>query len=346
MMAFSGIGCGKKAKERLANTWPDVQGKDLPIPFPLTEAEVAELRTSLLEEGVDHAGEPLAVEEPPGTEEVEDSLDGEEAPPSEWAPDPLQGADLDQIALDRAIDRGDHLANKRLGCAECHGADYAGKLVADAKPVWVWYAPNITRSGLTRDYTAADWDRIVRHGVKPDHTNATMPAVDYMRLSDREVSDLAAYIHSLPAVERVQPETRYGLVGKMLMGSGKMPLAAEDIEHDADVPIYPPDESVSVEFGKHIAQPCVGCHGLEFNGGPIPGGPPSWPDAANLTQADDGLKGWTETDFLQAMREGRRPDGTDIDKVMPWELLGQLSDTELKSMWMYLETLEAIPTGE
>ena len=219
-------------------------------------------------------------------------------------------------------------------------------MVADAMPVWTWIAPNITKGGLTKDYKGADWDRIIRHGIKPDHTNATMPAIDYMRLSDREVSDVAAYIHSMPAVETIQPDTKYGFIGKMLMGSGKLPIAAEEIEHTAQTPEYPPEEALSLEFGQHVSQPCVGCHRLDFNGGPIAGGPPSWPPATNLTQTEDGLKGWTEADFMVAMRQGKRPDGTELHPAMPWPILSQLTDTELKSMWMYLETLEAVPTGE
>jgi mono/diheme cytochrome c family protein len=91
---------------------------------------------------------------------------------------------------------GAALVNGRLGCAECHGSDGRGKLVADAQPVWTWYAPNITRGGVTRDYRAADWDRIVRHGVKKDGSTATMPSMDFMQLSDQELSDAAAYYNA------------------------------------------------------------------------------------------------------------------------------------------------------
>jgi hypothetical protein len=45
------------------------------------------------------------------------------------------------------------------------------------------------------------------------------------------------------------------------------------------------------------------------------------------------------------MREGKRPDGSDLNPAMPWPILGKLSDLELKSMWLYLASLEPAPMG-
>ena len=316
---------------RLAKTWPGVKGKDLPVPYPLTTAEVQQLRAEFKAAGKDHAGKPLR------------SVIGEDG--IQTTRDPLIGADLQAMAMERAKLRGKHLYTVRLACKECHGADLGGRLIVDAQPVWTWYGPNISQGGLTKNYTVADWDRIIRHGVKPDNTSATMPAIDYMALSDREISDLITYARSMPAVERVQPPTQLGPVGHLLLASGKMPIAAELIDHEQKTVDIPPKEAVSVEYGRHIAQPCVGCHRLEFEGGPIAAGPPDWPAAPNLTQAGN-LKKWTEADFLKAMRTGVRPDGSSLNPVaMPWPVLKQMSDLELRAIWAYLSTLKPVPTG-
>ena len=46
------------------------------------------------------------------------------------------------------------------------------------------------------------------------------------------------------------------------------------------------------------------------------------------------------------MREGKRPDGTDINPVaMPWPAFSQMTDTELAALWLYLETLPPTPYG-
>ena len=49
--------------------------------------------------------------------------------------------------------------------------------------------------------------------------------------------------------------------------------------------------------------------------------------------------GWTESDFVRAMREGLRKDGTALAPQMPWQAYRQMSDTELKALWAYLQTV-------
>jgi len=315
---------GSAAQARLGRTWPEVKGKDIPIPFPLTEAEIEALRQ-----------EALAALPPP----VEGA---EPAAPV----DPLAGVDLQAIAMDRAVARGKVLVGGRLPCTECHGQDGGGTLIVDAQPVWTWYAPNITRGGRTKDYAPSDWDRIVRHGVKKDGTTATMPAVDFMSLSDQEVSDLAAFFTSLEPKEAAQPDTVIGPVGRMLLATGTMPLSAELIDHAKVNPVYPPDPALTVEYGGHVAATCVGCHRVDFSGGPIAQGPPDWPPAKNLTPAPDGLAGWTEGDFLRVFHEGKKPDGTAVAQPMAMVTKLNVTDTELKAVFMYLQTIEAKPTGE
>ena len=249
--------------------------------------------------------------------------------------------------MERAIARGKRLAHVNLGCAECHGADGSGTLVADAMPVWIWWAPNITSGGLTKDYTAADFDRIIRHGVKKNGQNGTMPAEDYKNLSDREVSDLAAWVRSLPPSDVVRPELQVGPMGNILIGMGVLPIAAEMIDHDMTHKELPPEPAVTKEFGNHLANTCIGCHREHWEGGKIAQGPPDWPPAPNLTPHEEGdLKGWTEQDFINLMRTGKRPDGSEVHTAMPWEMLSQSTDVELKAMWLHFQSIEPRPTGK
>src|SRR5262245_19901909 len=100
-----------------------------------------------------------------------------------------------------------------------------------------------------------------------------MPSLEFINLSDHELSDIAAYIRSLPPVDRDLGPVRF---------------------------------------------------------------------VANITPHGTGLKEWTEGDFFRALREGRRKDGTEIAAQMPWRLYGQMSDTELKAIWAYLQTVPAV----
>jgi hypothetical protein len=89
-------------------------------------------------------------------------------------------------------------------------------------------------------------------------------------------------------------------------------VPAEMIDHEGPRPTAPPP-GVTVEYGAYLAVGCTGCHGEGFSGGPIPGISPDWPEAANITQdPETGIGGWTREDFYRAMREGRRPDGTEL----------------------------------
>ena len=57
------------------------------------------------------------------------------------------------------------------------------------------------------------------------------------------------------------------------------------------------------------------------------------------------MKSWTETDFVHAMRKGKRPDGSSIAKAMPWESYRKMTDVELGALWQFLRSLPAVPKG-
>ena len=317
-----------QTKARLARTWPDVKGVEVPVPWPLTDADVSELREKKKAELVAQTPEAASTD-------------------TAVAPDPLAGVDLTAVAMERAVERGEYLMTVRLGCAECHGHDLAGKLVADAQPVWTWYAPNITRGGLTKDFKSADWDRAIRHGVLPDDRSSTMPAGDYVGLSDRELSDIIAYAKSLPPSDKVQPPTVIGPLGKMLIGFGVMPIDTETIDHAKPHLAIPPEAAVTVEYGAHLASACVGCHRTTYNGGKIAQGPPDWPPAMNLTPGGE-LASWTEDDFLKTLRTGVRPNGEPLKKPMAdfTTTAQKMSDLELKAIFLFLQSLPPLPDGK
>jgi mono/diheme cytochrome c family protein len=130
-------------------------------------------------------------------------------------------------------------------------------------------------------------------------------------------------------------------LAKFLAVAGKMPvLISAEVINPAARPVVKPAEENSPAFGKYLVEAsCIGCHGPELSGGPIEGGDPSWPPAANLRQS--GLGDWKEDDFIKAMKTGQTPKG----KTLRAPMLGmveygkQLNDTELKAMWGYISTL-------
>lgn len=294
---------------------------DFPIPFPLTEAEIAEVTQA------------------------------QGAPTNGGAPtdgDAPAEVDLDAIAVARAVERGDHLVHARYGCVECHGQNFGGGVMVDDPMLGRLLGPNITAGpgGRTAAYTAGDWDRIVRHGVRPDGRPAAMPSSDFRRMSDQELSDVVAYIRSRPVVDNTVPPVTLGPVGKILMATGKLPLSADLItDHQGPHAVAPPTSVADVTFGEHLAGICTGCHGETFTGGPVPGGDPSWPPAADLTPSGR-LGGWTQEQFATTLRTGKRPDGTEL--LPPMSLMAvyaqRMTDTEISALYLYLKSLPTVRT--
>ena len=79
----------------------------------------------------------------------------------------------------------------------------------------------------------------------------------------------------------------------------------------------------------------------------MPGGPPDWPAAANLTPGNNSaMVRYPDAKAFAAMfRGGKRPDGTPI-AVMPFDSLRKMSDTDLAAIHAFLKTLPARPAGE
>lgn len=262
-----------------------------------------------------------------------------------------EGVDAEVLALERAIERGRHLLTARYACNDCHGEDFGGGVMVDDPAMGRLLGPNLTRGegSIVRDYTIADWDRAVRHGLRKDGRPALMPSEDFMAMSDQELSDIVAYIGSLPPVDNHVPPSTLGPIGKVLVATGKFPLSAELIgKHDiAHRPLPPPAEA-SVEFGGHIAQTCTGCHRQNFEGGPIVQGPPNWAPATNLTPHETGLSGYDYESFVRVMKEGIRPNGESVRAPMDVAIAyaAKMTETELEALWLYFNSLSPIPMGK
>ncbi|RMF17909.1 MAG: cytochrome C [Candidatus Dadabacteria bacterium] len=252
--------------------------------------------------------------------------------------------------LQRAIARGRHLVMARYGCADCHGEDLGGGTMIDDPAIGNIFGPNLTsgEGGVTQNMTMADWDRIIRHGVRRDGTAAIMPSQDFADMSDQELSDIVAFIRSLPPVDRTMPARSFGPIGLVLVATGKFQLAAEHLAGIEDHIALPPDSGETIAFGKHLAATCRGCHGSALSGGPIIGGAPDWPPAANLTPHEQGLADWNYKQFAALMRTGNRPDGTRVRTPMDNVIATtrNMSETELRALWLYLQSLKPLATDQ
>jgi len=50
-------------------------------------------------------------------------------------------------------------------------------------------------------------------------------------------------------------------------------------------------------------------------------------------------------DFTRALREGRRPSGTEINPFMPWRSYRRMTDDEIGALWLYVQSVPPKPYG-
>jgi hypothetical protein len=230
------------------------------------------------------------------------------------------------------------------GCRDCHVADLGGQVLIQSGAFGVIPAPNLTagRGGVGATYTDADYERAIRHGMRPNGKSLViMPSADYQQATDEDVGRIIAYIRQVPAVDREAPARRAGPILRMLLVmQGDQMLQASAAEqttsHTASLPAGP-----TVEYGRYMTSGCRGCHGQDYSGGPT--GEPGAPPARNITpDSATGIGAWTRDDFARAVRTGRRPDGAELSSAMPWSAFSVATDDEVTAMYLYLRTVPAV----
>jgi mono/diheme cytochrome c family protein len=248
---------------------------------------------------------------------------------------------------DASVERGAHLVRSVGACVLCHGQDLGGGVYADMGPVGIVAGPNLTRGrgGLATTFELADWVRAIRYGVRRDGTSLIMmPSEEFTNLSDEDVSSIVAYLEQAPPVDREVPASTFRPVGRALLATGRLEiLTAPKTKHPrtiANIPV-----KAGRDYGRYLADVsgCHGCHGDGLSGGQV-AGPPGLPPASNLTPA--GLGKWTERDFVRAIRQGLKLDGTPINEFMPWKVYAAMTDVELHALWEYLESVPSRPFGQ
>jgi mono/diheme cytochrome c family protein len=248
-----------------------------------------------------------------------------------------------------SVARGGYLFASR-GCAECHGADGGGRVFIDEPGGLRVRAPNISPgvAGVVRDYSVEDWVRTLRHGVKPDGRPLfIMPSEDYNRLTDIDTAALIAYLRQMPPATGGGMTINLPLAVRLAYGFGIVTDAAAKIDHQLP-PQAPVQEGVTAEHGAYVAASCMGCHGAGLSGGQIPGAPPSWPAAANLTPGEgSAMQRYADADaFVAMMRSGQRGDGTSVSAVMPFKTFAAMNLVDLTALHLYLRSLPPRPLGE
>jgi mono/diheme cytochrome c family protein len=174
----------------------------------------------------------------------------------------------------------------------------------------------------------------IRAFASRDRTMESIQAGHLVGVTSRQVGGQSlteAVLRACP------PFRRQAIIGRLANGDDDRMVAAACVA-GAGVWWWPDSAS---GHGRYLAD-VSGCHGPGLSGGQV-AGPDNLPPAANLTPA--GLGRWTQADFVRAIREGRRPDGSAVNEFMPWRAYGAMTDAELESLSLYLRSVPAKPSA-
>jgi mono/diheme cytochrome c family protein len=240
------------------------------------------------------------------------------------------------------VSRGQRLVTAR--CASCHGENLSGSVLFNDPVLGKIVAPNISggRGNGGQAIKDADFVRAIRHGI--DHTGRpllVMPSESFYYLNDNDLGDMIAYLNSTKAAGGDLPVTHIQPMGAILIGAGAFGklIPAEEIAHQAARP-SPIEPGVTQAYGDYLVRTgqCRTCHGQVLSGGKD--SDPNAPPAPDITMSGE-LSGWSQKDFLRAIRTGTTPSGHQLNANMPWKYLGQMTDEELMAIWLYLQSLPA-----
>ena len=110
---------------------------------------------------------------------------------------------------------------------------------------------------------------------------------------------------------------QYGSIFPIAPAVGLFTPAAESIDHIAARPADPAP-GATIEYGRYLSAICSECHGGELSGK---------------------LVDWKQEDFNKAVRTGILPNGRRLPSAMSPKTFGELNDTELAALWLYLQSL-------
>lgn len=246
--------------------------------------------------------------------------------------------DLVVAGTPEQVARGEYLANSF--CTSCHsldgelplagGVDLAGDL---SIPLGSFVSQNLTPAGPLQEWSDGEIFRALRNGIGRDGRKLVfMSTVRARNMSDEDIQAVIAYLRSQPAVENEtqDPSDQPNLLAAVLLGASMLP---EGSPPTAAV-ISAPPKDLNHAYGEYIIsyQDCRDCHGEDLKGG-VEG------QLAPIGPSLLAVRGWTQEQFISAMRTGITPSGHTLAGTMPWKAIGRMDDIDLAAMYLYIASI-------
>ena len=243
-----------------------------------------------------------------------------------------------------SLAHGKHLVS--ILCSDCHGQDLSGK------SPWFAWAPmgsvdsiNLTSGagGIGSTFTDRNYVQAIRHAIDPQgHGTFMVSVLAFQNLSDADLGAIIAYVKSVPPVDHQTNGKQFTPMAKILLAVGMIPWPVDLAAHKEN--ITAPAPGATVEYGAYMVNSfgCKDCHGKNLSGGPHPQPNINF-TVPNITPGSE-VKSWTEAQFMTALRTGVTPSGHALNPdLMPWKQWSMFSDDEIKAIFMYLQSVPALP---
>lgn len=289
-------------------------------------------------------------------------------------PEPALKSSMDSTV----IARGRYLVHGPAHCNSCHVSSIQdledsdkgltiplkGGVGFPMGPLGRIYSRNLTpdlNTGIGR-YTDGQVFRMMRHGIRPDGTASLPLMMPFWKMADDDLIAVVSYLRSMEPVENNISDNQWTFIGKAVRS---LTSTFKPIENPDAPQVAPPMTPPSIERGEYLARyvaNCVGCHtprnittfeaiGPEFSGGmefePWPDlykhfniDTTLWMRTTNITPHPGGLlaKFKTAEDFIKRFRQGRAIPVSPMD----WGPFSRISNEDLTSIWMFLNSLPPI----
>ncbi len=237
------------------------------------------------------------------------------------------------------------------GCEACHGEELQGVVYLENPAIGQVITPNLTtgEGGVGSERTDLDLIRAVKYGVGSDGTALLfMPSTEFYYLSDQDLSATLAYIRSKPPVNNQPDPSDLSTTGFIVMNlTQEITFLPAELIPIGEEPLTAPEPGLTVEYGEYLALSCPVCHGLGLSGGEIPGFPPEWPAAGNLTHGlGSRLPTWGKEGFIEIIQNGEKHGRAIHPDYMPWTSYRHMNDLELQAVYLYLMSIEPVEFGK
>ena len=239
---------------------------------------------------------------------------------------------------DASIAEGGRLAKLR-GCnGGCHGEGSRGQIFFKLPGGTQIVAPNIVRAA--QNYSIEDFERVVRHGVRPDGTSVirVMPANMFYNLSDEDFGKIVAFMRSRDVGDEELAGTEIRALGRLMLFYYKQLigtiLTADVIDHGAQR--FDPTSNDPVERGRYLGfTVCSECHGEDLRGASVD---MEIPDLAAVAA-------YPLEEFRKLMRTGVPLDGRELGMMadVVSSRFSHFTDGEIDDLHGFLQTLAAAP---